>query len=155
MHFVKLFSFIFFITLALHIQQASAECCPCGGELICTAPLNCDRLCYDGASCTPYCGRGSCNIFGCNCDGGCRTKPIPTQSTIPPNPLESAIGEVFGELFKAADLNQDDLLSFQEWANAISQRLVFTESELRARWRQLVGEAKDFLTKAEAELLRM
>jgi hypothetical protein len=22
---------------------------------------------------TSYCGYGSCNIFGCNCDGGCRT----------------------------------------------------------------------------------
>ncbi|KAF8885956.1 hypothetical protein BD779DRAFT_644899 [Infundibulicybe gibba] len=96
MHFVKLLSFIFFITLALHIQQASAECCPCRGGLVCTAPLVCDKLCYDGRRCTPYCGRGSggCNIFGCNCDGGCRARE--TQSIAPPSPLESAVTDLFG-----------------------------------------------------------
>ncbi|TGZ79455.1 hypothetical protein EX30DRAFT_397042 [Ascodesmis nigricans] len=28
--------------------------------------------CGDGTPPTPYCGYGQCNIFGCNCDGGCR-----------------------------------------------------------------------------------
>ncbi|RAQ62226.1 hypothetical protein COH20_003054 [Aspergillus flavus] len=28
--------------------------------------------CEDGTQGTPYCGYRSCNIFGCNCDGGCR-----------------------------------------------------------------------------------
>lgn len=43
---------------------------------------NCETMaCGDG---TPhkgrvYCGKGSCNIFGCNCDGGC----------IPGNALEN------------------------------------------------------------------
>lgn len=34
------------------------------------------RLCLDGALMTHsdmYCGVGSCNIFDCNCDGGCRS----------------------------------------------------------------------------------
>lgn len=31
-------------------------------------------LCNDGKrSGGLYCGHGSCNIFGCNCDGGCRS----------------------------------------------------------------------------------
>ncbi|KAL7729365.1 hypothetical protein ACLKA6_008932 [Drosophila palustris] len=30
-------------------------------------------ICDDGTTITgSYCGRGSCNIFGCHCDGGCR-----------------------------------------------------------------------------------
>ena len=28
--------------------------------------------CSDGTTGTPYCGKGPCNMFGCNCDGGCR-----------------------------------------------------------------------------------
>jgi hypothetical protein len=28
--------------------------------------------CYDCTPSTYYCGVGECNIFGCNCDGGCR-----------------------------------------------------------------------------------
>lgn len=28
--------------------------------------------CGDGTEPTPFCGYGPCNIFGCNCDGGCR-----------------------------------------------------------------------------------
>lgn len=32
------------------------------------------ETCNDGRPVTKgvYCGQGSCNIFGCNCDGGCR-----------------------------------------------------------------------------------
>ncbi|KAH8351299.1 hypothetical protein KR084_003032 [Drosophila pseudotakahashii] len=36
-------------------------------------PHNCKiKICADGvAKLGAYCGRGSCNIFGCNCDNGC------------------------------------------------------------------------------------
>lgn len=31
------------------------------------------RLCDDGSkSGRQFCGVGKCNVFGCNCDGGCR-----------------------------------------------------------------------------------
>lgn len=30
------------------------------------------EVCNDGTEGTPYCGYGSCNIFGYNCAGGCR-----------------------------------------------------------------------------------
>ncbi|XP_043655626.1 protein Diedel-like [Drosophila teissieri] len=38
-------------------------------------PLKCEvTICADGvAQLGTYCGQGSCNIFGCNCDGGCLT----------------------------------------------------------------------------------
>lgn len=31
-------------------------------------------ICPDGTTTTAFgfCGRGDCNMFGCNCDGGCR-----------------------------------------------------------------------------------
>lgn len=34
------------------------------------------RICMDGSRlglADYYCGKGACNIFGCNCDGGCRS----------------------------------------------------------------------------------
>lgn len=43
------------------------------------------RFCHDG---TPVestygdCGVGKCNIFGCNCDGGCRSKEGMTEEKI-------------------------------------------------------------------------
>lgn len=38
------------------------------------------KMCMDGLILAGtfefYCGIGSCNIFGCNCDGGCRTNSL-------------------------------------------------------------------------------
>lgn len=39
-------------------------------------------VCMDGTQIEPpgqYCGVGRCNIFGCNCDGGCRSNPEGTK----------------------------------------------------------------------------
>ena len=30
------------------------------------------QACKDGTAPTPYCGYGGCNLFGCDCNGGCR-----------------------------------------------------------------------------------
>lgn len=70
----------------LFINEINSECCtssviikhPCKGiphergyfHSICRS-----FLCYDGsikAKRDQYCGVGPCNMFGCNCDGGCR-----------------------------------------------------------------------------------
>ena len=45
------------------IDLANGVCCRSDGNGCCAG-------CTIG---TPYCGYGSCNIFACNCDGGCRT----------------------------------------------------------------------------------
>ncbi|PRW44326.1 Diedel [Chlorella sorokiniana] len=62
--------------LLLVLPAAQAECCfpHCvkwvnGPE----GPMCLVEKCGDGTEPTPYCGYGKCNIFGCNCDGGCRT----------------------------------------------------------------------------------
>jgi len=69
------------------VQVAWAECCT-SRELVefkmdrgdCEAvraienyPNGCEvTICADGvAQLGAYCGQGPCNIFGCNCDGGC------------------------------------------------------------------------------------
>lgn len=54
----------------------NGDCC---GPLLCDEkniyPLLAKCYCGDGTLATPYCGYGPCNIFGCNCDGGCRSAP--------------------------------------------------------------------------------
>jgi len=49
------------------ISNAFAVCCGpvCGGAV--------GGTCGDCTTTSAYCGNGSCNMFGCNCDGGCRT----------------------------------------------------------------------------------
>lgn len=43
------------------------------------------RFCADGYKLGVkqyYCGHGDCNIFGCNCDGGCRSNPNITEESL-------------------------------------------------------------------------
>lgn len=66
-----------FISLCYYNRGISGECCTRSVSVryycnsinhnTCTADV-----CYDGTRKTSYCGIGKCNIFGCNCDGGCR-----------------------------------------------------------------------------------
>lgn len=37
-------------------------------DIICQIPVCGDGLKHDDRY---YCGKGACNVFGCNCDGGC------------------------------------------------------------------------------------
>jgi hypothetical protein len=58
------------IKLLSTIKSSKSECC--------STPIKCEvgsettYRCYDCTPSTYYCGVGKCNIFGCNCDGGCR-----------------------------------------------------------------------------------
>lgn len=57
------------IVMILTIRQVQSECCP-------SVQLPSGRgllICYDGRPIVGwYCGVGPCNMFGCNCEGGCR-----------------------------------------------------------------------------------
>ncbi|XP_017038936.1 protein Diedel-like [Drosophila ficusphila] len=71
------------------VNNSNAECCTAKAEVIykmdkggCSDvggtgedPHNCQiYICADGVALHgAYCGRGPCNVFGCNCDGGCLT----------------------------------------------------------------------------------
>lgn len=84
---------IIFITLVVSLNwsvQVTAECCTesyetthrCKG--ISTEHSGRDgycasTICKDGTPKTgPYCGYQSCNVFGCNCGGGCRNNNLDT-----------------------------------------------------------------------------
>lgn len=63
----NMFKIISFLLISLilmsYYQEIAGECCilPRG-----------QHFCRDGTPQTPYCGYGPCNIYGCNCQGGCR-----------------------------------------------------------------------------------
>ncbi|ALC39694.1 Diedel [Drosophila busckii] len=59
-------------SLTLSYAVANGNCADAGGRLGsngCTITICADGKAQQGT----YCGRGSCNIFGCNCDNGCIT----------------------------------------------------------------------------------
>jgi hypothetical protein len=65
------------VLLSIMSDSVTADCC--------YKVTNC--CCRDGTAGTPYCGVGRCNIFGCNCRGGCRQGPIGrnvTSTGVPP-----------------------------------------------------------------------
>lgn len=74
------FSEIFVVLLCVStiiVNHSNAECCDSGISVTyycenedndrCTDPICADGTILVGS----YCGVGSCNMFGCNCDGGC------------------------------------------------------------------------------------
>lgn len=82
----KVFKFVAIISLILTMNKANAECCKssfiehdCSGvpgesrnPLSIIYDICKSTICLDGHPRVGFfCGRGSCNIFGCNCDGGC------------------------------------------------------------------------------------
>jgi hypothetical protein len=86
--------------------KVDAECCsptndvqsgPFGGR---------PTKCGDNTEPTPCCGYGGCNIFCCNCGGGCR------HSRRRSNPDEIAANDLatFGEI----DLNKDGKVDVEE-----------------------------------------
>ncbi|XP_017494015.1 PREDICTED: uncharacterized protein LOC108382126 [Rhagoletis zephyria] len=57
--------------LLLVLDQVNGDCCHVPYK--CTEPDNKKvSRCYDCTEASVYCGIGKCNVFGCNCDGGCR-----------------------------------------------------------------------------------
>ncbi|XP_078664153.1 uncharacterized protein LOC144907222 [Branchiostoma floridae x Branchiostoma belcheri] len=71
--------------------------------------------CGDGTGPTPYCGYGPCNIFGCNCRGGCRRSKRSAAGPAEAR-LESPQGEnaMPGGGFEDHDADQDMRLSKEE-----------------------------------------
>eukprot|EP00058_Branchiostoma_floridae_P014360 XP_002599848.1 hypothetical protein BRAFLDRAFT_95538 [Branchiostoma floridae] len=62
------------LLVVLMVDPADSACCHapkkhCSGWFF---GRRCTGRCHDGTQGTPYCGYGPCNIFGCNCRGGCR-----------------------------------------------------------------------------------
>ncbi|KAF9239511.1 hypothetical protein LCP9604111_9053 [Penicillium roqueforti] len=53
-----------------------AECCHGVGKRHCSTDALgteiCKKLCADGSKPNPFCGKGKCDLLGCNCSEGCR-----------------------------------------------------------------------------------
>ncbi|KAF8885954.1 hypothetical protein BD779DRAFT_1673396 [Infundibulicybe gibba] len=64
----------------------------------------------------------------------------------------SALEDGFVELFNAADLNHDGLLTFVEWISTVSTHAALGQSVLLTHWNKFVSEGKDYLTREEAML---
>ncbi|KAH8232571.1 hypothetical protein KR032_009656 [Drosophila birchii] len=88
MESTKLFLLLIGMCCLSPIRQAQAECCTSFEEVIFSMeygicePVGSQRrdgkcvanICADGGVIKgAFCGQGPCNIFGCNCDGGCLT----------------------------------------------------------------------------------
>ncbi|KAF8873524.1 hypothetical protein BD779DRAFT_1476976 [Infundibulicybe gibba] len=134
MHSTRVLSLLTFLaTVALQMGSVAADCCPC--------PIA--SVCNDNTACTPNCGYGQCNIFGCNCDGGCRSshRGFSSQKI---NNVEDA-SELY---FDDADANKDGKLSFDEWADA-AQNKGNDRDALRKQWAKYDSGA-GYLTKVQS-----
>jgi hypothetical protein len=60
------------IILMSTIKPLKSECCK--SQITCRKNRLNLHYCDDCSESSPYCGLGKCNLFGCNCDGGCRRK---------------------------------------------------------------------------------
>ncbi|KAF8872354.1 hypothetical protein BD779DRAFT_1573267 [Infundibulicybe gibba] len=144
MHFTKLLSLVFFATLASYTQAASNDCCDCFKP----NPFNPGGFCADGTMCTPYCGYGPCNIFGCNCDGGCRV-PAGRKRARSFAHTDLAATSTTEDRFNAADTNNDGQLTFEEWA-ASDQNKNTDKNALAEHWAKFDSANVGYLTKADA-----
>lgn len=77
---VPMITILIILVAMKNLDPVSADCCsPIKIEYFCMDPPflrnNCNvKICKDGLPVSGfYCGLKSCNIFGCNCEGGCRT----------------------------------------------------------------------------------
>ncbi|KAE8336849.1 hypothetical protein BDV24DRAFT_107204 [Aspergillus arachidicola] len=65
---MRLLAVASFVALSFCVTPTIAKCCP-RTKWIPGYPKWCDG--YSGEVTGAWCGKGPCNIFGCNCDGGC------------------------------------------------------------------------------------
>ncbi|KAF8884315.1 hypothetical protein BD779DRAFT_1674143 [Infundibulicybe gibba] len=130
----RIFSFLTFVAIVLQMNSAAADCCRC----------TISGVCNDNTPCTPYCGYGRCNIFGCNCDGGCRSS-YQGFSTYKILNTEDA-SEAY---FDAADADKDGKLTFEEWATAEDNKGV-DKDKLTQQWAKFDSAGAGFLTKTQA-----
>jgi len=72
--------------------------------------------CLDGTAATPYCGNGPCNIFGCNCDNGCKSGKYKgfVWDREAPVEREAAPGLDEYKAFMAIDTNGDGVIDMEE-----------------------------------------
>ncbi|XP_035693723.1 uncharacterized protein LOC118427869 [Branchiostoma floridae] len=129
--------------LLITLDQSAAVCCD-PTKKVCSVSwyfvkAGCTKYCGDGTTSTPCCGHGKCNVFCCNCDGGCRGKKR-TLEEGPDSQLASLQDEttLFSETlsphgFQEYDADGDQKLSVDE-AIALLEALDTDVTNLPADW---------------------
>ncbi|KAK0615427.1 hypothetical protein DIS24_g11833 [Lasiodiplodia hormozganensis] len=111
------YSAIFAAAAAL-LPLVSADCCNADK---CLQPMGWDEWCAkyscdDDTQGTPCCGYGGCNIFCCNCDGGCRRAggaPAGRRGLMSARDDKDASDAAFN----AADTDNSGNITMQEYTN--------------------------------------
>jgi len=80
------------------------------------------NYCRDCTVGSPCCGYGECNVFCCNCDGGCR-KP-PTSELSSKRPSKASGDDCVPSKFAAVDLNNDGIITEYEWSMHASKEIM-------------------------------
>ncbi|KAF8236672.1 hypothetical protein L208DRAFT_614043 [Tricholoma matsutake] len=124
------------------ISPEPAVCCPCSSS----------NYCLDGTPCTPYCGYGPCNIFGCNCDGGCRRRRSPKDEQSVNSKRTSVNDNESSNLFDITDTNKDGKITLDEWRNSPVRSTSSGETDalLAKQWAKFDTLNVGYLTKDEA-----
>ena len=110
--------------------------------------------CLDCTESTPYCAYGKCNIFGCNCDGGCRKRYTPknvTETPITPkfrlgfllkkkDPVEDPGTFSSKHLFSLFDKDQNNFITKPEFIDGFKnlfKNFNFSNLELEKYFKQI------------------
>ncbi|KZS90642.1 hypothetical protein SISNIDRAFT_468415 [Sistotremastrum niveocremeum HHB9708] len=122
------------------------------------------ELCPDCTEATPCCGYGKCNIFCCNCDGGCRGFKGKLTDQMHPH-VGGAVDADFDDtdkctrMFHATDANGDGQLTLIEYLvhayeNPKSNAWAFVRDAepeaIEKYWRKYDVDGKGYLTISEA-----
>merc|ERR1711915_214149 len=91
--------------LVVTVPSAEGACCRCYHSD--------SRYCADDTPCTPYCGHGGCNIFGCNCGGGCRMSMATSEARNPLASFNSGASDPL-DIFMAIDRDNSGSLDLGE-----------------------------------------
>lgn len=138
----------FVLSLIGSSEVALADCCHTSCGWVCFGRTCEPTVCSDCTAGTPYCGYGSCNIFGCNCDGGCRTGDcsgsgggncLGSCSDCSINPVASQPQDPVAN-FKAIDADGSGALSLQEvraWAEKNRSDLTHSDGVFKAAFKAI------------------
>ncbi|KAF8884359.1 hypothetical protein BD779DRAFT_1674173 [Infundibulicybe gibba] len=87
------------------------------------------------------------NVFGCNCDGGCRVPAGQKRARSFAHTGLAAAGTT-EDRFNAADTNNDGQLTFKEWSTTDENKNM-DRSALAAHWAKFDSANVGYLTKAD------
>ena len=164
----EVFVISLFVTIQCHfIITVLGECCPAYQIMLCkpdgtvskyTAPY-----CLDCSEPEMFCAHGNCNVFGCNCDGGCRDGKC-SQGCVPcDHSAQNNTSKMFKEVYNVAplfiidtimqraDLDRDGLLSVVEALMWLSKMYDLPRDEIASQVAILDKNRDGYLSRSEID----